>query len=136
MGVKCFDTHKWPTVLVRQVRGKPKQICVDHYILILKRLSNHIHFIDQLVRSKATCSFKETLPVRARVLCAPGGFVMVNVYSSILWTMICIKQHCSWIGLSNCGFLFRGVGSKYSLDFLERTLSHTVVLFSQFLNLY
>ena len=44
-----------------------KQICVDHCILLLKYMSNHMHFItngykrfsfDQLVRSKATYFFK------------------------------------------------------------------------------
>ena len=43
-----FDSHKWLTVLVRKVKGKPRnlrQICVDHGILLLKHLSNHMHFI-------------------------------------------------------------------------------------------
>ena len=44
--------------------------CVDHYILVLKYRSNHYAFHnkrfqtlfkDQLVRSKATCSFKQCL---------------------------------------------------------------------------
>ena len=43
-----------------------RQICVDHCILLLTHLSNHMHFItnglqrlfiDKLGRSKATCSF-------------------------------------------------------------------------------
>ena len=47
-GSQIFDSHKWPTGLVRKVKGKPRnsrQICVDHYILFLKDLSNHVHFI-------------------------------------------------------------------------------------------
>ena len=48
-------------------RDNSSDTCVDHYILLLKHLSNDIHFItngferffiDQLVRSKTTCSFK------------------------------------------------------------------------------
>ena len=40
-----------------------KHICVDHYIPLLKYLSNHIQLqqtvlIDQLDRSNATCPFK------------------------------------------------------------------------------
>ena len=31
-GSQKFDSHKWPA-------------CVDHYILLLKHLSNHMHFI-------------------------------------------------------------------------------------------
>ena len=47
-----------------------RNICVDHYILLLKHLSNHMHFktnsfrtffLDQLARSKSTCSFKVAL---------------------------------------------------------------------------
>ena len=64
-----FDSHKWPTVLVRRVKGNHailRQMCVDHCILLVKHLSNHAFcnkrlqtlFKDQLVRSKATCSFK------------------------------------------------------------------------------
>ena len=69
-GGQIFDSHKWPTVLVRTVKENhaiSRQICVDHCILLLQHLSNHMHFItngykrffiDQLDRSKATCSFK------------------------------------------------------------------------------
>ena len=47
-GSKMFDSHKWPTVLVRTVKGKPRnlrQTCVDHCIVLLKHLSNHMHLI-------------------------------------------------------------------------------------------
>ena len=54
-----FDSHKWPTVLVCKVNHAiSSQFCVDHYILLLNYLSNHLN--DQLVLSKATCSFKIT----------------------------------------------------------------------------
>ena len=70
-GSHNFDSQKWPTVLVDRVTRKPRNfeayLCIDHCILLLKHLSNHMHFItngyrtlfkDQLDRSKATCSFK------------------------------------------------------------------------------
>ena len=47
-GSQIFDSHKWPTVLVRKVKGKPRNFeanCVDHCILLLQHLSNHMHFI-------------------------------------------------------------------------------------------
>ena len=43
MGVKFEMSDR-----VRKVKGKPlnlKQMCVDHCILLLKHLSNHMHFI-------------------------------------------------------------------------------------------
>ena len=42
-----FDSHKWSTVLARKVKGKPHnfEASVDHCILLLKHLSNHMHFI-------------------------------------------------------------------------------------------
>ena len=70
-GSQKFDSHKWLTVLVDEVKRKPRNFkayfCVDHCILLLQHLSNHIDFItngyrtlfkDQLDRSKATCSLK------------------------------------------------------------------------------
>ena len=69
-GSQTFDSHNRQTVLIRKVKGKPRNfeamLCGSLYIL-LKHLSNHMRFItngykmlfiDQLVRSKATCSFK------------------------------------------------------------------------------
>ena len=47
-GSQKFDSHKWPTVFVDEVKGKPpisSDTCMDHYILLLKYLSNHMHFI-------------------------------------------------------------------------------------------
>ena len=66
---QIFDSHKWPTVLVRTVKGKPRNfeanVCGPLYStfktsfqpmhFMKKRLQTL--FIDQLVRSKATCSF-------------------------------------------------------------------------------
>ena len=42
------DSTKWRAVLVHDIKGKPcntRHICVDRYILLLKHLSNHMHFI-------------------------------------------------------------------------------------------
>ena len=45
-GSQKFDSHKWPTVFVDEVKGKPRSVtCVDHYILLLNYLSNRMHFI-------------------------------------------------------------------------------------------
>ena len=47
-GSQIFDSHKWPTVLVRKVKESHailRHICVDHCILLLKHLSNHMHFV-------------------------------------------------------------------------------------------
>ena len=68
-GSQKFDSHKWPTVLVRRVKGKPCnfEACLCGslystfkrsfypYAFYNKRLQTL--FIEQLVRSKATCSF-------------------------------------------------------------------------------
>ena len=69
-GNQIFDSHtcKWSTVFIRKVKGKPRNfeaMLCGSLFLLLKHLSNHafynkrLHmlFIDQLVRSKATCSF-------------------------------------------------------------------------------
>ena len=69
MGVIKFDSHKWPTVLVDEVKGKPCNFkacsCGSLYspfttsfypsTFYNKRLQTL--FKDQLDRSKATCSF-------------------------------------------------------------------------------
>ena len=63
-----FDSIKWQTVLVRNVKEKRAILidtCVDHCILLLKHLSNHAFdnkrfqtlVKDQLDRTKAMCSF-------------------------------------------------------------------------------
>ena len=47
-GSQFFDFHKWPTVLVRKVKVKPRNIEANvcgSLILLLKHLSNHMHFI-------------------------------------------------------------------------------------------
>ena len=47
-GSQMFDSDKWPTVLVRNVKGNRavlRQICVDHCILLSKHLSHHVHFM-------------------------------------------------------------------------------------------
>ena len=69
-GSQIFDSHKWPTVLVDEVKGKPCifEACLCGslystftrsfypYAFYNKRLQTL--FKDQLDRSKATCSFK------------------------------------------------------------------------------
>ena len=69
-GIQIVDSHKWLTELVRTVKGKPRDfeanLCgslystfktsFQPYTFHNKRLQTL--FIDQLVRSKATCSFK------------------------------------------------------------------------------
>ena len=66
-----FDSHKWPAVLVRDVKWKPCNfewyLCGSLYSTFKTPFypyafhSNRFQtlFIDQLVRSKATCSFKQ-----------------------------------------------------------------------------
>ena len=72
-GSQIFDSHKWPTVLVRTVKGKPRNfeanLCgslystfktsFQPYAFYKKRLQTL--FIDQLVRSKAMCSFNRSM---------------------------------------------------------------------------
>ena len=47
-GSQIFDSHKWPTVLVRTVKGKPRNfeanLCGSLYSTF-KTSSNHMHFI-------------------------------------------------------------------------------------------
>ena len=48
-GSQFFDSHKWPAVLVRKVKGtlrNSRQICMDHCTLLLNHLSNHMHFLE------------------------------------------------------------------------------------------
>ena len=59
-GRQIFDSHNWSTVLVDEEKLILSDICVDHYILLLKYLSNHMHFITNGYKHKATCSFKDT----------------------------------------------------------------------------
>ena len=71
-GSQIFDSHKWPTVLVRTVKGKPRNfeanLCGSLYSTFKTSFQPYAFyktrlqmlFIDQLVRSKATCSFKVT----------------------------------------------------------------------------
>ena len=45
-----FDSRKWPTVFVDEVKEKENHTilsntCVAHYILLLKYLSNRVHFV-------------------------------------------------------------------------------------------
>ena len=68
-GGQIFYSHKWPTVLVRRVKGKPRNFAANlcgslystfktsfyPYAFYNKRLQTL--FIDQLDWSKATCSF-------------------------------------------------------------------------------
>ena len=69
---QIFDSHKWPTVLVRKVKGKPRNfeanVCELLYYFLNIFLTIRIYnkrlqslFKDQLDRSMATCSFKVTL---------------------------------------------------------------------------
>ena len=37
--------HKWPSMFVDEVKGISSDTCVDHCILLLNYLSNHMHFI-------------------------------------------------------------------------------------------
>ena len=77
-GSQKFDSHKWPTVLVDEVKGKPCNfeacLCGSLYSTFTtsfypyafynKRLQ--MLFKDQLDRSKATCSFQAIGPFRYR----------------------------------------------------------------------
>ena len=69
-GRQKFDSHKWPTVLVDEVKGKPCNfetcLCGSLYSTFTTSFYPHAFynkrlqtlFIDQLDRSKAMCSFK------------------------------------------------------------------------------
>jgi hypothetical protein len=69
---QIFDSHKWPTVLVRTVKGKPQNfeanLCRSLYFTFTKSFQPYAFynkrlqtlFKDQLIRSKATCFFKAT----------------------------------------------------------------------------
>ena len=69
-GSQILDSDKWPTVLVRTVKGKPRNfeanLCGSLYSTFRTSFQPYAFykkwlqtlFIDQLVRSKATCSFK------------------------------------------------------------------------------
>ena len=64
-----FDSHKWPTMLVCKVKGKPRNfeanLCGSLYSTFKTSFQPYAFyekwlqtlFIDQLVRSKAMCSF-------------------------------------------------------------------------------
>ena len=64
-----------PCQLEKENRTILSDTCVDHYILLLKHLSNHAFhnkrfqtlFIDQLVQSKATCSCKNEVATDASI---------------------------------------------------------------------
>ena len=76
-----FDSHKWPTVLVDEVKGKPRNfeayLCESLYstfktsfqpcAFYSKRLHTCTLFKDQLDRSKAMCSLKKK-PSSAKML--------------------------------------------------------------------
>ena len=69
-GSQIFDSHKWPTALVRKVNGKPRNfeanLCGSLFSTFKTSFQSYAFynkwlqtlFIDQLVWSKATCSFK------------------------------------------------------------------------------
>ena len=91
-GSQIFDSHNRQTVLILKVKGKPRNfeamLCGSLYIL-LKHLSNHMHFItngykmlfiDQLVRSKATCSFKQNTKINKCGACPYS--CMPNLYTT------------------------------------------------------
>ena len=65
-GSQKFDSHKWPTVLVDEVKGKPCNLeaCLCGSLISTFTTSFYPYafwlqtlFKDQLDRSKATCSF-------------------------------------------------------------------------------
>ena len=63
-----FDSHKWPTVSIDEVKGKPcnfeAYLCVmDHCILLLKHLSNHMHFI----QNGPNAFYRPTRPIQGNV---------------------------------------------------------------------
>ena len=95
-GSQKFDSHKWPTVLVDEVKGKPCNLeaCLCGslystfttsfypYAFYNKRLQ--MLFKDQLDRSKATCSFKVFGPTRT---CIQDHNMVVEIL---------IQNHVSW----------------------------------------
>ena len=70
-GSQNFDSHKSQQFAKeKENHAILRQICVDHCILLLKHLSNHMYFITNgykcflyfpLVRPKATCPYKTPL---------------------------------------------------------------------------
>ena len=119
-GSQNFYSHKWPTVFSRRCKKENRailrQTCVDHCILLLKHLSNHMRFIknrlqtlfiDQLVRSKATCSFK-TLLLQAKL------------------RKLCIHaDNCAWIFLVFSPNLRKGFSQNFHRFVISCMVDHT-----------
>ena len=88
-GSQIFDSHKWPNVLFRKVKGKPHNFeanlygslystfktSFQSYAFYNKRLQTL--FIDQFVRSKATCSFKVCLYCCLEGFCATSNVLLL-----------------------------------------------------------
>ena len=109
-GSQIFDSHKWPTVLVRIVKGKPHNFVANLYGSLYSTFKTSSQsyafknkllqtlFIDQLVRSKATCSFNcvpFTAPgIHTRPLADPAP----KIHNGIIWE--CLKKPMLW---NTCG---------------------------------
>ena len=74
-GSQKFDSHKWPTVLVDEVKGKPWifEACLcGSLILLLQHLSTHMHFVTNAYKrfSKTNSTDpRQRVPLNSNSLC-------------------------------------------------------------------
>ena len=88
-GSQKFDSHKWPTVLVKENHAISRHICVDHCILLLQHLSNHNDFITNGYRN----AFQgPTRPIQGNV------FIERPLYDESVRPSAWLMPHtqCSW----------------------------------------
>ena len=113
-GSQIFDSQKWPNMLVRKVKGKPRNleanVCGSLYSTFKTSFQSYAFydkllqtlFKDQLDRSKATCSFN----LEQRLMGKPLFHQVcdcVVLSSDVLPILRCMR---AWIA----NFLGRGMG--------------------------
>ena len=95
-----FDSIKWPTVLVCDIKGKTCSLsytCVDQYILLLKYLPKHMHFITNGFKSflKINSSDpRQCVPLREKTF-QVSSFFFCRILSVGLWEASCQQPY--WI---------------------------------------
>ena len=103
-GSQIVDSHKWSTVLVRTVKGKPRNfeanLCGSLYstfetsfqpYAFYKKLLQTL-FIDQLVRSKATCSFNKLWLVSQSLFCTYSELIVLQLHRNVSSTVSCDRR--------------------------------------------
>ena len=67
----ALDLWSWSTVFVDEVKGKLSDTCVDHYFLLSKYLSNHMHFITygyKLFSKTNSTDQRQCVPLKSVIL--------------------------------------------------------------------